>query len=251
MQTSLNIYFIKKSANTSKTTNFTKKYKNKEKAHVMQSSKKLQKSAIGFMVASTITFILTVCFCLYKIDHNPAQEYPMAVVQRLHKNTGLTLPNKNGKYLYYAKTKNRSFVKNIKRAVHYWHRKTGIVMQPTTNRQNAQLIFKDYKGYIPKVKTNNSKLVAIGNTQMSFDTPNKHVFIQISHEAEDISSTNEVDALTHEIGHAMGLPHNKNPYSIMHYLLTSNQTLTKRDVALAKSNYKMAYQLENQEQNKN
>ena len=217
----------------------------------MQSSEKLQKTAIGFIVAATITFIFTVCFCLYKIDHNPAQEYPMAVAQRLHKNTGLTLPNKNGKYLYYAKTKNRFFVKNIKRAVHYWHHKTGIVMQPTNNRQNAQLIFKDYKGYIPKVKTNNSKLAVIGNTKMYFDTPNKHVLIQISHTAEDISSTNEMDALTHEIGHAMGLPHNKNPYSIMHYLLTSNQTLTKSDVALAKSNYKMAYQLENQEQNKN
>lgn len=212
----------------------------------MQSSEKLQKTAIGFIIASTITFIFTVCFCLYKIDHNPAQEYPMAVAQRLHKNTGLTLPNKDGKYLYYAKTKNRFFVKNIKRATHYWHRKTGIVMQPTTKRQNAQLIFRDYKGYIPKVKTNNSKLVVIGNTTMYFDAPNKHVLIQISHEAEGISSTNEVDALTHEI-----LPHNKNPFSVMHYLLTSNQTLTKRDVALAKSNYKMAYQLENQEQNKN
>lgn len=207
----------------------------------MQSSEKLQKTAIGFIVAATITFIFAVCFCLYKIDHNPVQEYPLAVAQRLHKNTGLTLPNKDGKYLYYV----------IARAARYWHRKTGIVMQPTANSQNAQLIFKDYKGYIPKVKTNNSKLVAIGNTQMSFDTPNKQVLIQISHEAEDISSTNEVDAVIHEIGHAMGLPHSKNPYSIMHYLLTSNQTLTKRDVALAKSNYKMAYQLENQEQNKN
>lgn len=213
----------------------------------MQSSEKLQKSAIGFVVASTIIFIFTIYFCLYKIDHNPAQEYPMAVAQHLHKNTGLTLPNKDGKYLYYVKTKNRFFVKNIKRAVHYWHRKTGIVMQPTTNRQNAQLVFKDYKGYIPKVKTNNSKLVAIGNTKMNFDTPNKHVLIQISHEAEGISNINEIDALTHEIGHAMGLPHSKNPCSIMHYLLTSNQTLTKHDVALAKSNYKMAYQLEDQE----
>lgn len=217
----------------------------------MQSSKKLQKTAIGFIVAATITFIFTVCFCLYKIDHNPTQEYPMAVVQRLHKNTGLTLPNKDGKYLYYVKTKNLFFSKNIARAARYWHRKTGIVMQPTTNRQNAQLIFKDYKGYIPKVKTNNSKLVAIGNTQMYFDTPNKHVLIQISHKAEDISSTDEIDAVIHEIGHAMGLPHSKNPYSIMHYLLTSNQTLTKHDVALAKSNYKMAYQLENQEKHKN
>lgn len=150
----------------------------------------------------------------------------------LNKYSDAVVPNSERGYTVYVDP-NAGLDAATNKALNMWHKKTKIEFKFTNNINAAQI--RVYHAYLGKK--------VLGVTHFYSERFNKQGMWQVAYAkieinketiAENRDST--VKIIAHEVGHAMGLDHNKKKESIMYYsdLNNSWSRIIKSDIKIAK-----------------
>ena len=141
-------------------------------------------------------------------------------------------PNVDQKYWVYVANK-KTLLKPTKTALKMWHKKTNLSFHLTNSSEKAQI----------RIKTANLKPHYLGTEQtFLYKYSNEPCFhpvygnIKIDMNHIQYYHTNRAKVVAHEIGHALGLRHNKDTYSIMNAYASHDKItkITSYDAKIAK-----------------
>ena len=160
------------------------------------------------------------------------KENPYKQNKYLNRHSYAVVPNNEHGYNVYVAPKSR--LKAItKKALNMWHKKTKIKFKITNNINSAQI--RVYQGPLDKN--------FLGRTHYYSEQFVDQGFWQMAYANIDINRgkiaqyyDNPVKVMAHEVGHAIGLDHNKDQRSIMYWNDVNNKhsRITKSDIRIAK-----------------
>ena len=164
-----------------------------------------------------------------KIDLN---HYQKTILNSGKYQNNAVAPNVDQKYWVYVANK-KTLLKPTKTALKMWHKKTNLSFHLTNSSEKAQI----------RIKTANLKPHYLGTEQTVLykysNEPCLHPVygnIKIDRNHIQYYHTNCAKVVAHEIGHALGLRHNKDTYSIMNAYANHDKItkITSYDAKIAK-----------------
>ena len=198
--------------------------------------------AACLLLGAVITFNVALIYLFHQVirqHNNDSLHYEYLQKKGLDKNSPFVIePAKDGSYTVVANSTNVMFNGKIALAAEAWQRRTGIVFKIAykmpKNKQGV-IPVKDVKHYLSK----NRKDVLLGTTHADLGMV-KTGTIRISQEANEDCGTDVYQIAVHELGHAIGVSHNpKNNEDIMNPYMQKRQSITKRDIKIAKENHRV------------
>lgn len=152
----------------------------------------------------------------------------------------MTIPNQDNCYNVYIKSLNdKKFDNSAVCAVSSWHRATGIPFRIVSKQSQAQIRIYQIPGQIDK--TDDPEYVVAGEAFGYYGCLNHHTLILASKDACKQSGVNYYKILCHELGHTLGLDHNKLKNDIMNTHENGKQVrkneISYHDAHLVKTNY--------------
>lgn len=204
--------------------------------------KLIHNRAVCFLLGAVITFNVALIYCFHQVNqrlNNNSLHYEYLQKKGLDKNSPFVIePAKDGSYTVVANSTNVMFNVKIALAAEAWQRRTGIVFKIAykmpKNKQGV-IPVKDVKHYLSK----NRKDVLLGTTHADLGMA-KTGTIKISQEANEDCGTDVYQIAVHELGHAIGVSHNpKNNEDIMNPYMQKRQSITQRDIKIAKENHRV------------
>ena len=160
-----------------------------------------------------------------------------ATKQGLPWNTQMVMPNKHGNIYVYIANGNENFQGKARMAIYVWESKTGIPIEPTMNKSLAQIRIHLVHSLNPKDK---GKIITMGETQLNQNQLTYMSDINISLTANALwGAPDYTDVIEHELGHALGLDHNKRHHDIMNARIGEGYHLSNYDAEQAKRNYEI------------
>ena len=114
-------------------------------------------------------------------------------------------------YVYLAKYNTQNLNDAAKKAITLWHQNTGLPFEYTNKKSKAQIVIQDAKGSLGED--------VLGDERGSYYTNNGPIVsTTIRIQESEIAARDDDPSLTlvHEIGHALGLEHVKDPKDLMY-----------------------------------
>ena len=201
--------------------------------------------ATCFLLGAVITFNVALIYLFHQViqqHNNDSLHYEYLQKKGLDKNSPFVIePAKDGSYTVVANSTNVMFNGKIALAAEVWQRRTGIIFKIAykmpKNKQGV-IPVKDVKHYLSK----NRKDVLLGTTHADLGVA-KTGTIRISQEANEDCGTDVYQIAVHELGHAIGVSHNpKDNNDIMNPYMQKRQSITQRDIKIAKENHRVLMQ---------
>lgn len=201
--------------------------------------------AACLLLGAIITFNVALIYLFHQVTqqfNNNSLHYEYLQKKGLDKNSPFVIePAKDGSYTVVANSTNVMFNGKIALAAEAWQRRTGIVFKIAykmpKNKQGV-IPVKDVKHYLSK----NRKNVLLGTTHADLGMV-KTGTIRISQEANEDCGTDVYQIAVHELGHAIGVSHNpKDNNDIMNPYMQNRQSITQRDIRIAKENHQVLMQ---------
>ena len=201
--------------------------------------------AACLLLGAVITFNVALIYLFHQViqrHNNDSLHYEYLQKKGLDKNSPFVIePAKDGSYTVVANSKNVIFNGKVALAAEAWQRRTGIVFKIAykmpKNKQGV-IPVKDVKHYLSK----NRKDVLLGTTHADLGMV-KTGTIRISQEANEDCGTDVYQIAVHELGHAIGVSHNpKDNNDIMNPYMQKRQSITQRDIKIAKENHRVLMQ---------
>ena len=198
--------------------------------------------AACFLLGAVITFNVALIYLFHQVTqqfNNNSLHYEYLQKKGLDKNSPFVIePAKDGSYTVVANSRNVMFNGKIALAAQDWQNRTGIVFKIAykmpKNKQGV-IPVKDVKHYLSK----NRKNVLLGTTHADLGMA-KTGTIRISQEANEDCGTDVYQIAVHELGHAIGVSHNpKDNNDIMNPYMQKRQSITQRDIRIAKENHRI------------
>ena len=198
--------------------------------------------AACLLLGAVITFNVALIYLFHQViqqHNNDSLHYEYLQKKGLDKNSPFVIePAKDGSYTVVANSTNAMFNGKIALAAEAWQRRTGIVFKIAykmpKNKQGV-IPVKDVKHYLSK----NRKDVLLGTTHADLGMV-KTGTIRISQEANEDCGTDVYQIAVHELGHAIGVSHNpKDNEDIMNPYMQKRQSITQRDIKIAKENHRV------------
>lgn len=160
------------------------------------------------------------------------KENPYKQNKYLHKHSDAVVPNSEHGYTVYIAPK--SGLKDItKKALNMWHKKTKITFKTTNNINSAQI--RVYQGPLDKNLLGRTHYYSEQFVDQGFW---QKAFANINIDRDKIAKyhDNPVKIMAHEVGHTLGLDHNKDQRSIMYWNDVNNKhsRIIKSDIRIAK-----------------
>lgn len=198
--------------------------------------------AACFLLGAVITFNVALIYLFHQViqqHNNDSLHYEYLQKKGLDKNSPFVIePAKDGSYTVVANSRNVMFNGKIALAAQDWQNRTGIVFKiayKTPKNKQGVIPVKDVKHYLSK----NRKEVILGTTHADLGMV-KTGTIRISQEANEDCGTDVYQIAVHELGHAIGVSHNpKNNEDIMNPYMQKRQSITQRDIKIAKENHRV------------
>ena len=198
--------------------------------------------AVCFLLGAVITFNVALIYVFHQVTqqfNNNSLHYEYLQKKGLDKDSPFVIePAKDGSYTVVTNSKDAIFNTKIAIAAQDWQNRTGIIFKiayKTPKNKQGVIQVKDVKHYLSK----NRKDVLLGTTHAYLGVV-KTGTIRISQEANDDCGTDVYQIAIHELGHAIGISHNpKNNNDIMNPYMQKKQSITKRDVKIAKENHQV------------
>lgn len=201
--------------------------------------------AACLLLGAVITFNVALIYLFHQViqqHNNDSLHYEYLQKKGLDKNSPFVIePAKDGSYTVVANSTNVMFNGKIALAAEAWQRRTGIIFKIAykmpKNKQGV-IPVKDVKHYLSK----NRKDVLLGTTHADLGMA-KTGTIRISQEANEDCGTDVYQIAVHELGHAIGVSHNpKDNNDIMNPYMQKRQSITQRDIKIAKENHRVLMQ---------
>lgn len=148
--------------------------------------------------------------------------------------TEMVAPNKDGEIYVYIDNGDRRFRTETINAIYQWGNASRIPIKPAMNKAYAQIEIKLVKK-LPK----NGKSITMGVINLKQSQLTYHSVIRISKAGSAMWKAPDYGTVVeHEIGHALGLDHNKKRRDVMNANIEIGDKLSKQDIEQAQRNYK-------------